>query len=79
LCSGQLGKELVLPFFNIIATIVSVCVLLLWVMVASLTAVESWKGRMFYAPCLSVADRILENPVPDERVGNRLPVEEVSR
>lgn len=79
LCSGLLGQELHLPFFDIIATIVTVCVLLLWVMVASLTVVEGWKGRIFYAPCLSAADRIVENPVPDEPVGNRLPLVETSR
>lgn len=55
-----------LPYFSIIATIVTVCVVLLWGMVATLTAVEGWKGEMFYAPCLSALDRLVEPPVPDD-------------
>jgi hypothetical protein len=73
LCSGQLGKELLLPFFDIITTIVTVCVVLLWVMVATLTVVEGWKGKIFYAPCLSSVDQITEDPVPDEPIGNSIP------
>ena len=61
LCSSQLGKELSLTFFNVIATIVTVCVILLWVLVAVRTAIEGWKGEIFYAPCLaSVGDKIPE-------------------
>jgi membrane protein implicated in regulation of membrane protease activity len=78
LCSAQLGKELVLPFFNVIATIVTVCVLLLWVLVAVLTVIEVCKGRMFYAPCLTPADRIPEDPVPDVAVGNGFALEDVN-
>jgi len=61
LCSSQLGKTLGLQFFNVVACIVTVCVILLWTLVASRTAIEGWKGEIFYAPCLaSVGDRIPE-------------------
>lgn len=61
LCSSQLGKTLFLDFFNIVACIVTVCVILLWTLVAARTVIEGWKGEIFYAPCLaSVGDRILE-------------------
>lgn len=61
LCSSQLGKELSLTFFDVIATIVTVCVILLWVLVAVRTTIEGWKGEIFYAPCLgSVGDKISE-------------------
>jgi tellurite resistance protein TehA-like permease len=53
LCCIQLGKELDNSFFSILATIVSVCVLLLWIMVGVLTVYEGWKGVIFYAPCLA--------------------------
>jgi len=52
LCSGLLGKELELPFFKILGTIVTVCVVLLWFLVAFKTTIEAWKGELFYAPCL---------------------------
>ena len=61
LCSSQLGKELDLQFFNIVACIVTVFVILLWTLVATRTIIEGWKGEIFYAPCLaSVGDRIPE-------------------
>ena len=61
LCSAQLGKQLSLPFFNIVATIVTVCVILLWALVAVRTSIEACKGQIFYAPCLaSVGNRIPE-------------------
>jgi len=61
LCSSQLGKALDLQFFNIVACIVTVCVILLWGLVAMRTLIEGWKGEIFYAPCLaSVGDRIPE-------------------
>ena len=57
LCSAQLGKELSHPFFSIVATMVTVCVVLLWMLVAVMTVLEGWQGKIFYAPCLaSVAD-----------------------
>ena len=49
-------------FFNVVATIVTVCVILLWVLVAVRTSIEGWKGEIFYAPCLaSVGDRVPES------------------
>lgn len=61
LCSSQLGKALDLQFFNIVACIVTICVILLWILVASRTLIEGWKGEIFYAPCLaSVGNRIPE-------------------
>ena len=65
-----------LPFFSIMSTIVTVCVVLLWGMVATLTAVEGWKGKIFYAPCLSALDRKEESPVPDDPVESSSPVHE---
>jgi hypothetical protein len=59
LCSAQLGKELDMPFFSIMSTIVSVCVVLLWALVAAKTTIEGWKGEIFNAPCLAnVGDKI---------------------
>ena len=50
----QLGKELHQPFFSVLATIVTVCVILLWTLVAARTTIEGWRGKIFYAPCLSL-------------------------
>jgi len=62
LCSSQLGKQLSLMFFNVVATIVTICVILLWALVAVRTFIEGWKGEIFYAPCLaSIGDRIPES------------------
>jgi hypothetical protein len=61
LLSAQLGKELGKPFFSVMATIVTVCVILLWTLVASMTTIEGWRGKIFYAPCLAtVGDKIPE-------------------
>jgi hypothetical protein len=61
LLCAQLGKELGQPFFSVLATIVTVCVILLWSLVAARTTIEGWKGKIFYAPCLgSVGDKIPE-------------------
>jgi len=68
-----------LPFFSIMATIVTVCVVLLWGMVATLTAIEGWKGKIFYAPCLSALDRKEESPVPDDHLESSSPVDEQNR
>ncbi|KAJ5924244.1 hypothetical protein N7466_008431 [Penicillium verhagenii] len=48
----ELGKELDLMFFKVFGTILSTAVLLLWVLVASRTALGAWRGTLFYAPCL---------------------------
>lgn len=49
-------------FFNVVATIVTICVILLWALVAVRTFIEGWKGEIFYAPCLaSIGDRIPES------------------
>jgi tellurite resistance protein TehA-like permease len=57
LCSTQLGRELHQPFFSILATVVTVCVVLLWSLVAIRTTIEGWKGEIFYAPCLATLDK----------------------
>ena len=68
LCSSQLGNELSLKFFNVVATITTACVVLLWILVAVRTSIEGWKGEIFYAPCLaSVGDRIPESIDMTER------------
>ena len=61
LCSSQLGKTLGFQFFNVVACVVTICVILLWSLVATRTFIEGWRGEIFYAPCLaSVGDRISE-------------------
>jgi hypothetical protein len=63
LCCIQLGKELDNSFFSILATVVTVCVLLLWIMVAVLTVYDGLKGEIFYAPCLAkLSDNLPEQP-----------------
>jgi hypothetical protein len=63
LLSAQLGKELHQPFFTIVATIVTVCVILLWILVAAMTMIEGWRGKIFYAPCLGSAGDKIPEPV----------------
>jgi hypothetical protein len=61
LLCAELGKELHQPFFSVLATIVTVCVILLWILVATRTTIEGWRGEIFYAPCLaSMGDKIPE-------------------
>jgi len=67
LCCIQLGKELDNSFFSILATVVTVCVLLLWIMVAVLTVYDGLKGEIFYAPCLAK----LSDNLPPSRAGTR--------
>jgi len=56
LCAA-LGKALQQTFFDVLATIITICVIFLWGLVATRTAIEGWKGEIFYAPCLaSVGD-----------------------
>jgi len=68
LCSAQLGKELNQPFFKIWATIITVCVIVLWFVVATKTAIEAWKGELFYAPCLAEVGVVRPPPpaVPED-------------
>jgi len=74
LLSGALGKELDQPFFNVLATMITVVVILLWTLVAARTTIEGWEGKIFYAPCLaSVGDPPPEPaemiPVPRDGTG----------
>jgi len=62
-CSTQLGKTLSLDFFKIASCIVTVCVILLWLLVALRTVIDGWKGQIFYAPCLGkIGDSVPEVP-----------------
>jgi len=49
-CSAQVGRALSQQFFKVLATVVTLCVILLWSMVAVRTAIEVWKGSIFNAP-----------------------------
>ena len=63
LCTSELGKTLGFQFFDIFACIVTVCVILLWTLVASRTAIEAWKGEIFYAPCLGRVGPGIPKPI----------------
>jgi hypothetical protein len=59
-----------------------VCVLLLWVLVATRTAIEGWKGELFYAPCLGSVNELPPAPIemhapPQQTVedANSIPIE----
>ena len=49
----QLGQEMPSRFFDVLGTIFSVSVILLWIVVAAGTAKGVWSGKLFYAPCLA--------------------------
>lgn len=53
-----LGEELPSAFFRVLGTIFSICVMLLWLLVASSTAKQALSGRMFEAPCLKDMERL---------------------
>jgi tellurite resistance protein TehA-like permease len=63
LASAQLGLNLRQTFFNVVATVVTVIVIMLWVMVAVLTTIQGWSGKIFYAPCLASVNNHLPEPV----------------
>ncbi|KAK7181310.1 hypothetical protein PSPO01_12604 [Paraphaeosphaeria sporulosa] len=47
-----LGEEIPSSFFRVVGTVLGVSVLLLWVVVASGTALNMLRGKLFEAPCL---------------------------
>ena len=49
----QLGQEMPSRFLDVLGTIFSVSVILLWIVVAAGTAKGVWSGKLFYAPCLA--------------------------
>lgn len=49
----QLGQEIPSRFFDVLGTIFSVIVVLLWIVVTAGTAKGAWNGKLFYAPCLA--------------------------
>jgi hypothetical protein len=57
-----LGKQLNMTFFKVVGVVVSVCVIVLWFVVAVKTVIEGIGGKLFYAPCLAAigVDRIPE-------------------
>ena len=48
----QFGVEMPSLFFKVLGTIIAVAVVLLWIVVAAGTARGTWRGHLFYAPCL---------------------------
>ncbi|KAL4930493.1 TDT family transporter [Aspergillus undulatus] len=53
LCTSQIGKELPSAFFRVLGTIISICVVVLWLVVSAGTLKGVVSGRMFEAPCLA--------------------------
>ncbi|GAD95149.1 sulfite efflux pump SSU1 [Paecilomyces variotii No. 5] len=49
----QLGRELPSRFFKVLGTILSVCVVLLWIVVSVGTLKRAVTGEIFQAPCLA--------------------------
>ncbi|KAJ0423297.1 voltage-dependent anion channel [Aspergillus carlsbadensis] len=52
-CTCQLGAELPSEFFRVLGTILSVCVVILWIVVSVGTLKGVVSGRIFHAPCLA--------------------------
>jgi len=50
--TNTLAAELPSAFFRVLGTIFSVCVMLLWVVVALGTLQRAWTGEMFFSACL---------------------------
>ncbi|GLB05784.1 hypothetical protein AtubIFM57258_001073 [Aspergillus tubingensis] len=48
----QMGKELPSEFFRVLGTILSLCVVVLWIVVSIGTLRGVVSGRLFFAPCL---------------------------
>ncbi|WPH03469.1 Hypothetical protein R9X50_00634900 [Acrodontium crateriforme] len=48
-----IGELLPSLFFKVLGTIFSTIVIMLWVLVAGLTARGAWEGHLFHAPCLA--------------------------
>ncbi|KAJ6134778.1 C4-dicarboxylate transporter/malic acid transport protein [Penicillium sp. IBT 18751x] len=51
-CTTQLGREMPSRFFRVLGTILSVCVLLLWIIVSIFTLEGIVNRSLFVAPCL---------------------------
>ena len=65
MCSIRLGEQLSFAFFNIVAAIVAICVILLWILVVVKTVIEAWKGDIFYGSY--VAHKMPEFTVTESR------------
>ncbi|UPK90739.1 hypothetical protein LCI18_001674 [Fusarium solani-melongenae] len=51
-CTCQLGKELPSTFFDVVGTIFSLIVLIMWLLVSAFTYRGIYRGDIFVAPCL---------------------------
>ena len=50
--TNTLAAELPSKFFKVLGTIFSLCVIVLWMVVALGTLQRAWTGEMFFSPCL---------------------------
>ena len=62
LSTNSFGRELNSTFFNVVGTIISVSVIILWMLVAAGTIARSISGAMFFAPCVVDDANKLEQP-----------------
>ncbi|PWY78105.1 malate permease [Aspergillus sclerotioniger CBS 115572] len=53
----QIGRELPSEFFRVLGTILSLCVVVLWIVVSIGTLRGVLSGRLFFAPCLADLNR----------------------
>ena len=67
--TNQLGKELPSTFFNVLGTIISLAVVILWIVVAAGTIRASWSGEIFNAPCVPQWES------EREKLSNKIPLE----
>ncbi|KAJ5215585.1 uncharacterized protein N7498_001992 [Penicillium cinerascens] len=52
MCTTQMGREMPSKFFRVLGTILSVCVLILWIVVSIFTLKGVFNRSLFVAPCL---------------------------
>ncbi|OAT00173.1 uncharacterized protein BDCG_16500 [Blastomyces dermatitidis ER-3] len=52
-CTILMAVEMPSQFFKVVSTILTLCVLILWIIVSAGTIREVITGRVFFAPCLS--------------------------
>ncbi|PKX90342.1 TDT family transporter [Aspergillus novofumigatus IBT 16806] len=52
-CTCQIGRELPSEFFKVLGTIISLCVVVLWMVVSIGTLKGVVSGKLFFAPCLA--------------------------
>lgn len=64
----QLSKEMPSPVLEVLGTVFSVAVTLLWIMVATATLKNAVSGELFHAPCLKALD---ESAVEQDSVRSR--------